>query len=557
MHSSAPSAATQAVSQLLAAAAALLRAGQPAAAVAPLRQAAALAPANATIQHDFGLACLESGLHAEAIAALRQAIVLSPRYADAHLRLAIALEAEGDLGAALAAYRRAAELDPTLADARYRAGDLLESLGQTGRAAQSFRRAAAAAPRTTLGRIAAAKALLTENRDDEAEQILREALAAEPDNSAALGLLGTLLADAGNFAQARDCFTRAVECDPSRAGLYYDLVRCRRITPEDAPLLARMRAAATLPGLEPAQRSRVHLALGKAADDLGDPREAMRHFDAAEALRNDIARFDIAAFERRVDHLIAIFTPELMARTGPPRNDAAPILILGLPRSGTTLVEQILATHPAVHAGGELSFWNERGSAWESAGGTAPNGKFLAAAATDYLHLLRKIAPRGERVTDKMPLNFQWAGLIHLAFPRAVILHCTRTEIDTALSIHQTHINPRMKFPTGGSALVAYIRAYRRLAAHWRATLPAGRWLDIPYEQLVADSAPLTRHIIQAADLPWNDACLTPERNANSIKTPSKWQARQAIYRTSVGRWRAYEPWLGPLRALIEDSPSQ
>jgi hypothetical protein len=164
--------------------------------------------------------------------------------------------------------------------------------------------------------------------------------------------------------------------------------------------------------------------------------------------------------------------------------------------------------------------------------------------------LLQSVASGAARVTDKMPLNFQWAGLIHLALPRATLIHCRRSPLDTALSIHQTHFNPRMWFPTGGAALVGYVQAYQRLCAHWRRVLPPERFIEIEYEALVDEPEPVIRRIVKASGLTWNSACLFPERNARAVKTPSKWQARQPIYRRAVGRWHSYEPWLGPLGAL-------
>jgi tetratricopeptide (TPR) repeat protein len=533
-------------------AAQFLRAGRPREAVAPLREAARRAPRNAAILHDLGLACLEAGALGEAIAALRGAVAANPRYADAHLRLGIALEASGAPGPALASYQRAYEVLPSLADARYRAANLLDSLGRTAEAIAGFRRAAASAPKTTLGRIAAARALLAENRDTEAEKALRQVLALDRDNAVALDLLGNALADAGRFAEAADYLQRAIDRSPLLAGSYYDIVRSRRIGPRDGELVARMRAALAHPGLDAVQRSRVHLALGKAADDRGDYQEAMRQFDAAEALRNEIVRFDLAAFEARIDGLIACFTPELCATArAAERDDPTPVLIIGLPRSGTTLVEQILSAHPDVRGAGELAFWNERGQGWRQAGAEPPDAAFLAAAAADYLRLLRGIAPAAARVTDKMPQNFLWAGLVHLALPRATIIHCRRSPIDTALSIHRTHFNAHLSFPTGGAALVGYVRAYQLLCAHWRSVLPSERFIEIDYEVLTAAPEPVIRRLIAACGLPWDDACLRPEQNARVVKTPSKWQARQPFYRSAVGTWRAYEPWLGPLRALL------
>ena len=167
--------------------------------------------------------------------------------------------------------------------------------------------------------------------------------------------------------------------------------------------------------------------------------------------------------------------------------------------------------------------------------------------------MLRAIAPKSARVTDKMPFNFLWVGLIHLAFPRAVIIHCMRNAVDTALSIHQTHFHSTLAFPTGGTELVAYFRGYQRIMHHWRRVLPIDRLLEVDYEDLTRDPEPAIRRIIDACGLPWNDACLRPESNPRAVKTPSKWQTRQPIYRTSVARWRRYEALLGPLRALVDD----
>jgi hypothetical protein len=140
-----------------------------------------------------------------------------------------------------------------------------------------------------------------------------------------------------------------------------------------------------------------------------------------------------------------------------------------------------------------------------------------------------------------------------MAFPRATIIHCRRDAVDTALSIHQTHFHPGLTFPTGGAELVAYFRNYQRLTDHWWRVLPADRFIEVDYEELTRAPEPVIRRIIAACGLGWDDSCLRPECNPRAVNTPSKWQARQPIFRTSVGRWRRYEPWLGPLRGLVDD----
>jgi tetratricopeptide (TPR) repeat protein len=546
--------APQQVAHLLALATKSLRAGRPADAIGPLREAALLQPFDPIIQHDLGLACLEVGHVPDAIAALQRAVASNPRYTDAYFRLGIALEKMGDIGGAIVAYDRATGLLPSLTEAWFRAGALVYTLGHRDEAIGCFRRAAATGGKTSFGRLGKARALLTEDRNQEAEQVLRQTLALDPKNAMAHDLLGNLLAEFGRFDEARECFQRAIAIAPLLAGSYYDLVRCRPVTSDDEGLLQRMEAALATPGLEAAEHLRLHLALGKAAEDLGDYALAMQHFDTADAVRRGSASFDSVAFAIEIDRLIARCTPELMARAPElGSRDATPVLIIGMPRSGTTLVEQIVSSHPEVGAGGELHFWNQRVAAWHHSGAAGTEMPFLAKAAGDYLGVLRAIAPTAARVTDKMPFNFLWAGLIHVAFPRAIIIHCRRTAVDTALSIHQTHFHPGLAFPTGGAELVAYFRSYQRLIDHWRSVLPADRFVEVDYEDLTRAPEPAIRRIIAACGLAWHNACLRPECNPRAVKTPSKWQTRQPIYRNSVGRWRRYEPWLGPLRALVDE----
>jgi tetratricopeptide (TPR) repeat protein len=544
------------IQPLLAVAAQLLRAGRPGDAILPLQEAVRIEPSNPAILHDLGLACLEVGRVREAIAAFQAAVASNPRYGDAYFRLGIALEKLGDTGGALVAYDRATKVSPSLAEAWFRAGALVFTLGHLDEAIGCFRRAAATGGRTSFGRLGKARALLIEDRNQDAEQVLRETLVAEPRNAMAYELLGNLLSEVGRFDAARACFERAIAIAPMLAGSYYELVRCRPITSGDKSLLGAMQAALTTPNLEAGQRQRVHLAIGKAAEDLGDYGLAMEHFDAADGVRRCSRAFDSGAFSREIDRMIARFTPELLARAPELGNeDATPILIIGMPRSGTTLVEQIVSMHSEVVAGGELNFWNERGAAWLHATAEGNHDpfdfpKFVAKAAADYLGVLRKIGPKAALVTDKMPFNFLWAGLIHLAFPRAVMIHCRRAAIDTALSIHQTHFHPTLAFPTGGNELVAYFRDYQRIVDHWRSGLPADRFIEVDYEDLTHAPEITIRRIVSACGLAWDEACLRPESNPRAVKTPSKWQTRQPIYRTSVERWRRYERFLGPLSAL-------
>jgi Tfp pilus assembly protein PilF len=539
---------------IVARATALLKAGRPAEAVPFLRAAATAQPGNAEIAHDLGLACLEAGAALEAVGSLRQAIAIKPRYADAHFRLGIAYERLGEHFAALQAYDQATRILPSFTEAWFRAGALAYSLGHAEEAIGCFRRAASSGPKTPLGRLAVARALLTEERDQEAEKSLRQLLALDPGNPMALDLLGNLLAESGRFDEARSCFARAVAEAPLMAGSYYDLVRCRRIGAADAELLPHMQAALDTAGLEEEQRLRLHLAIGKAAEDLGDPALAMRHFDAASALRDQLVPFDAEAFETQVARLIAWFTPERVREAeGNPAE--TPVFIVGMPRSGTTLLEQIVSSHPDVAACGEVHFWTARGVDWVRRDMPGPGSDFLTRAAAEYLARLRAQSRGAARATDKMPFNFLWAGLIHLALPNATIIHCRRAAIDTALSIHQTHFSLQLAFPTGGVALVRYFRSYERITDHWRRVLPPSRFIDSEYAALTSDPAPHIRSLIASCGLDWHEACLSPEANPRAVKTPSRWQARQKINRASLDRWRSYAPYLGAFADLLAQPP--
>jgi hypothetical protein len=221
-----------------------------------------------------------------------------------------------------------------------------------------------------------------------------------------------------------------------------------------------------------------------------------------------------------------------------------------MPRSGTTLIERIISSHPEVRGGGELSFWNQRAPAWVD----APTDRLAAEADAireEYLGVLRRIGPNALRVTDKMPFNFLWVGLVRALLPNARMVHCRRNPVDTCLSIYST--NFRGGFVSDRAGLVEYYRHYRRLMDHWRAVLPADRLLDVDYEDAIRAPEEMARRLIAFCGLMWNPACLRPDRNADIVRTVNLWEARQPIYRGSVERWRNYEPWIGELRSLLSD----
>jgi len=502
----------------------------------------------------------EAGRWGEAIPALREIARLDPSSAEAHHDLGVTCLRCGHAADAAVALQRAVELRPGFPSALAALAEALDQLGREREAAAAFHRASRAAADPADRQIYLAKALMLDDRLEEAERELQRARVLAPTRAAPSYLLGQLQSQRGRFEAAREHLTRAIELAPEEPYAFSDLVIARRMSDSDRPLLMRMQALAERPGLDETLRINVHFGLGKAFDDLGDRATAMRHYDTANRLKAMSVRLDRPPLVGHFDSLISGFTAEALDKTARavarPRqqDDGLPLLILGMPRSGTTLVEQVLSSHPAVAAGGELSFWKERLDVWTISKQRNIDAAVIAQTAEAYRTLLRRIDPRALRVTDKAPGNFQRIWLIRLAFPEARIVHCRRNPVDTCLSILFTHFKGPHDYAYDRAELVFYYRQYQRLMEHWRRVLPPDRFMDVDYEQLVADREPTTRRLVAFCGLEWDDACLAPERNERAVKTASRWQARQPVYATSVERWRRYEPWLGELRALLGEA---
>jgi tetratricopeptide (TPR) repeat protein len=470
-------------------------------------------------------------------------------FAVGELNRGLALERKGQINEAIVAYEVAAA---ELPEARSRLARALEGLGLVDAAIGHFRAAAGPAPAGPDRRMDLVMALVLEENMLEAEAQLRQLLASYPDLEEAHSLLGRILAEAGNFDAAAECFEKALALKPGHAGVYYQLVRARKLTEADRPLLRRMIAAA--PSVTLASHNiKLNLAIAKAFDDLADYGQSMRYIGKASALKKSLSPFNRKAFAASVDSLIDLFSPAFLARHAQGGNRSEkPVLIVGMPRSGTTLCEQILSSHSRVVGAGELRFWSHQELLFDQRRDDSGIDAFRQSASDAYLEVLDKLAPDADRVIDKNPFNFLFLGLFHIAFPQARIIHCRRHPIDTSLSIVSTHIRTQGDFPADLDDMVFYYRQYSRLMTHWRASLPADRFIEVDYEAVVADPETETRARVAALGLDWEEACLRPEQNQRVVKTSSLWQVRQPIYRGSLERWRRYEPWLGPLRDLLD-----
>jgi tetratricopeptide (TPR) repeat protein len=314
------------------------------------------------------------------------------------------------------------------------------------------------------------------------------------------------------------------------------------------------------PALAPIEAMHLHQAAGKILDDINRYDEAIDHFQKAKRVSGH--DFDIAAYRRWVDAMIDRFSPALLAEKadlGDPTE--VPVFVLGMPRSGTTLTEQICASHPIAHGVGEITkmrvlatYMGLSRTSVETFGESVHmmSKDRSRALAADYLRFARKSSPGALRVIDKMNHNFELIGLIAILFPNARIIHCRRDAIDTCVSCFMTPFNDKHGYNTDLQTLGLYYREYDRLMRHWNSVLP-GRIYECRYETLVADQEAESRRLIDHLDLPWDDACLRYYEARRAVATPSRWQVRQPVYKTSVKRWKNYENKIQPLIEALGD----
>jgi tetratricopeptide (TPR) repeat protein len=475
--------------------------------------AATLDAGSAEALAHLGGLLLGVGRHREAIDFLERAVAIDPTYAQAHNNLGSALLPLGKIEEAAACYRRAIEIQPRYADAHANLGHALRLLG----------------------------------RLDEAMAHFEMAPAARPDNARAFGDMGNALAEMGRLDEALVAYERAIALEP-RPELFRYIGDLRKYTPGDRYLAAMEQLFERVDSFEVDGQIDLHFALGKAYADVGEHQRSFRHLLAGNALKRGIQPYDEAATLASFEEIPRVFTAEMMAaHEGQGDPSRVPIFVLGMPRSGTTLVEQILAGHPAVHAAGELEIFGETVAALFPDGGVALTPERLRELGARYVERVRALAPEAERVTDKMPANFRFAGLIHLALPNARIISTRRDPIDNCLSCFSLLFQEGQPHLYDLAELGRYYRGYEALVAHWHKVLPAGVMLDVQYEDVVADLETQARRIVAHAGLPWNDACLKFHEVRRPVQTASASQVRKPIFTSSVGRWRPYGELLRPL----------
>jgi tetratricopeptide (TPR) repeat protein len=518
------------------------------------RRAVELDPKLAEAHNVLGLVFAARGEFEEALSSYRSALSLEPNHVDAINNLGNALRDLGERRESLAYYSRAIELDPSHAESHCNLGNALFDMQRNAEAASSYAAALRLKPDYAAAHLSLSMAQRMQGRAAEALLSCEAALAIDPNYAEALALLGELKADRGQFADAQALFQRAISLEPGFPFAYFNVAMHRKMTGDDTAWLSGVEALLRKP-LPLRHEISLHYALGKYHDDLKQFEQAFRHYRQANELtkRNGLV-YDAAKLTLHVDQIMADFSAESIRRAqqyGHPSE--GPVFIVGMPRSGTSLTEQILASHPSVFGAGEVVFWDGAYDSFRQAvlkGVAAADS--IPAIAADYLDRLAKLSGSALRVVDKMPPNFMNLGLIHAAFPHAKIIHMRRHPIDTCLSIYFQYFLNTHPYANDLDNLLHYYREYSRIMDHWRRTLPAAALLEIPYESLTADQEVWSRRLVDFVGLPWDPKCLEFHQTDRVVITASKWQVRQKIHTASSGRWRNYESFVAPLMPLAD-----
>jgi tetratricopeptide (TPR) repeat protein len=520
-------------------------------------KALALKPDYAEAHHNIANALRAVNRREEAIAHFHEAITLKPNFADLHNDLGNALLAWERNAEAIACFRKALNLKPAFAEASNKLGCALAMAGRNSEAVTHYQKALTIRPDFAEAHVNLGNALSDLNRIEDAVECYANALEYKPDFAEAYNRLGSAWQTLGRLPDSLKAFERAVSIAPRRANYYHHLVRAKEITPGDLHFEAMENLARDVASLADQEQMALHFALGAAYAGAAKHEQAFRHLFMGNAIRRKQIPYDEAAELMTFDRIEAAFTPEMICqKSGHGDPSDVPVFVVGMPRSGTTLVEQILASHPEIFGAGERPDLARAVKKLRLTKGTSHRlfpelvpsmtPAQLRDLGTRYVASIMDSAPNVKRIVDKMPTNFKFVGLIALIFSNARIIHVRRNPIDTCWSCFE-HLFKHLEWSNDLGELGRYYRAYSRLMKHWRNALPDGTILDVQYEDLVSDFERQARRIVEYCGLEWNPRCLAFHETKRPILTTSAVQVRQPLYRSSVGRGRAYECWLGPL----------
>jgi tetratricopeptide (TPR) repeat protein len=535
-------------------------------------EAVRLQPDRAVLHHNLANVLRVLNQFAEARAACLEALRLDPNMAVAHAHLALIIEEEGRHPDALPSLKRATELEPKNASFWESLAELYGLLDKYADAIPCWERMLALtsddrpAPRISFG-----WALQEEGRLEEAEQQFEKVVAQHPDSAAAHVNLGGIHEERGDMEQAEACFRASIRIQPEFPMGHARLATLLRKRLPDTDLAAIEERLAD-PQLSDENRARLLFGLSQVCDARARYDRAAECAREANTLVLKQARphrkFVPAEHERFIGGLIQFFDAAYFSKTaGAGLDTRRPVFIVGLPRSGTTLIEQVLASHPRVHGAGELQLGRRSFESFlaifkqlEPSPGDRqfPPMESLRSLSDQHMNKLRALdLDRADRVVDKMPDNFLRLGLLSTLFPQAIVIHCRRELRDVALSCYMTDFRS-VRWANDPEHIGSYVRQYRRLMTHWQAVLPTPIH-DVDYEESVADLEAVARRLLDVCGLDWHPACLEFYRTQRTVRTASVTQVRQPVYRHSVARWRNYETLLPELFAALpsgEERPS-
>ncbi len=514
-------------------------------------RAIALNPADAEALISRGDCLGELGRGEEALATYDSAIALKPGLADAQNGRGNALRRLGRLEEALASYRQAMALQPNLAGHVYNCASVLYALGRPQEAVAGYDAAIALDSGFAPAHFGRGAALLALEDGEGALQSYTRAASIRPAHAEAWAQMAQTLGVLGRSADAAAAAERALAADATSADAWYIRARLKRFGPDD-PDLGRMEAALAKADARQAEdRLNLQFALGKAWMEAGDAGRAFAHLDGGNGLQRSLLEFDLDEHLAVLDVMTRSFDAGTIQRLeGAGHPSDRPVFIIGMPRSGTTLIEQILASHPVVHGAGELPLVGQLAGRLPGAGdglAEALSPDRLSRLGAEYAGRLEALAPGAARVTDKMPGNALFAGLIRLMLPMARIIHVTRDPLDTCLSCYETRFAEGNRFTYDLRELGLHYRGYERLMEHWRAVLSADRFIEVRYEDIVADLEGQARRLLAFCGLDWDPACLRFHQTRREVWTASASQVRRPLYGSSVRRAQAYSAHLGPL----------
>lgn len=560
-----------------------------------LERVVALQPDYAEAHNNLGNTFKRLGRLDKAAAHYERALVLHPNYAEVRSNLSHLLNDLGRFDEAAEQARRAIELNPQFADAYINLANVEISRNRPGESLRWLESLLAFMPGHAGALTARAKCLKQMDRIEGALDTAQRAVVVAPHSADAHNTLGVMLQAANRFDEALVRFdtaarlpgTVAETAHLNRAGLLAEIgrggealaafdqilaanPRCvtawagraelKTFTAEDTDI-AHMEAM--LPAGEVqilSERLALHFALGKAYMDVGDSARAFHHFNEGNRMKRATFSFDVAVTGRWMQTIAETFSAPLLKKyKGDGNPSEMPVFVLGMPRSGTTLVEQILASHHQVHGAGELGTLQ---SLVDGLGGYPAaftqriSPDVLARLGDSYIARIAPLSQGRRHVVDKMPANFLHAGLIRLILPNARIVHCRRDPVDTCLSCYTKLFGAEQAFAYDLAELGAFHRAYQSLTDHWRQVLPKDRFIEVEYEAVVDDLEGQARRLLDFLGLPWDEACLNFHQTVRPVRTASLNQVRQPIYRTSTGRWRKHAAHLQPLLAALGIDPS-